>query len=82
MNQFQIEIFLALAENNSFSQTAELLHTTQPTVSRQIKSLEEELGTCLFQRTRRRVQITKSGKAYCKLFKKWKDELNRLRASS
>lgn len=75
MNRLQVELFLAMAENQSFTKTAEVLHTTQPTVSRQIQMLEEELGTCLFYRTRRNVQITESGKAYYKLFNKWKKEL-------
>ena len=51
------------------------LHTSQPTITRQIRNLEEELGTSLFCRNRRKMQITESGKAYYKLFNKWKGEL-------
>ena len=75
MNRLQIELFLTLAENKNFTKTANAHNTTQPTVSRQIQMLEEELGTCLFIRNRRSIHITKSGEAYYKLFQKWKNEL-------
>ena len=61
MNRLQIELFLTLAENKNFTKTANAHNTTQPTVSRQIQMLEEELGTCLFIRNRRSIHITKSG---------------------
>ena len=75
MNRLQIKLFLTLAENKNFTKTANAHNTTQPTVSRQIQMLEEELGTRLFNRNRRSIHITKSGEAYYKLFQKWKNEL-------
>jgi len=44
----RIETFLHAAENLNFSETARILHLTQPTVSHHIKNLEKELGVELF----------------------------------
>ena len=48
----QLQIFLAVVENRSFSLAAERLFVTQPAVSKQIKDLEKRLGTRLFERGR------------------------------
>ena len=48
----QLQIFLAVAENRSFSLAAERLFVTQPAVSKQIKDLEKRLGARLFERGR------------------------------
>jgi LysR family transcriptional regulator, glycine cleavage system transcriptional activator len=55
--------FEAVARRLSFSAAAEDLHLTQPAVSRQIKSLEEELGCPLFSRGTRRVELTSAGRS-------------------
>jgi len=55
--------FEAVARRLSFSGAAEDLHLTQPAISRQIKSLEEELGTSLFNRGTRRVELTSAGQS-------------------
>ena len=47
----QLECFLAVADNLNFSRAAEQLRLTQPAVSHQINSLEDELGVKLFNRT-------------------------------
>lgn len=57
-----LEIFCKLAENKSFSQTAEELHLSQPTVSFQIRSLEKYYGTKLIERTTRELSLTAQGK--------------------
>lgn len=44
MNQRQIESFLAVAETGNFTRAAERLYISQPAVSKQVLSLEEELG--------------------------------------
>ena len=51
MNTTQLECFLAVAQNLNFSKAAESVALTQPAVSHQIRSLEEELGVQLFTRT-------------------------------
>lgn len=56
-----MKAFCAIAERRSFSKAAESLGLTQPTVSFQVSSLEEELGTRLFDRGVKEVTLTKSG---------------------
>jgi DNA-binding transcriptional LysR family regulator len=56
-----IEYFLAVAEEGNISHAAELLHVSQPTISRQLMDLEEELGKKLFLRTNKRVVLTEEG---------------------
>ena len=61
MNTFQLTCFLTLAETLSFAKAARLLNVTQPAVTHQIHSLEEELNAKLFKRTTRSVEITQEG---------------------
>ncbi len=56
-----LRCFEAVARCRSFSAAAQELNLTQPAVSRQIKTLEEELGTPLFSRGTRHVDITDAG---------------------
>lgn len=62
MDLKQLRYFLALANEGSFSRASEQLHMAQPPLTRQIQSLEEELGTALFVRTPRGVDLTDAGK--------------------
>jgi DNA-binding transcriptional LysR family regulator len=52
----QLEIFVKLCETKNFSKTAEMMFVTQPTVTHQIQTLEDELGLKLFLRTKRSVE--------------------------
>ena len=61
MNTFQLTCFLTVAETLSFAKAAKLLNVTQPAVTHQIRSLEEELNAQLFKRTTRSVKITQEG---------------------
>ena len=56
-----LRAFEAVARRSSFSAAAEEMHLTQPAISRQIKGLEEELGSPLFLRGTRRVELTVAG---------------------
>lgn len=56
-----LRYFLTVAREESFSRAAEALFLSQPTLSRQIKDMEEELGVTLFIRTNRNVILTKEG---------------------
>ncbi|MBT7074767.1 MAG: LysR family transcriptional regulator [Anaerolineae bacterium] len=58
----KIETFLCAAENSSLSGAAKQLHLSQPAVSHQIKSLEDELSTTLFTRTNTGLQLTEAGR--------------------
>lgn len=61
MNTQQLECFATLAKTLNYAKAAEQLSMTQPAVSRQIKSLENEMGARLFQRTTRSVTLTQVG---------------------
>ncbi len=61
MEVYQIRVFLEVARHLSFTEAADVLNLTQPAVSAKIKSLETELGTPLFHRLGRKVQLTSTG---------------------
>ena len=56
--------FLTLSEVKNFNSAAERLFLSQPTISRHIKELEDELGVTLFSRSTRRVELTEYGKYF------------------
>ena len=77
-----LQYFLAVARENSISGAAEFLHLSQPTLSRQLKELEEELGKQLFIRGNRRITLTEEGmilrrraEEVIELIKKAEDEI-------
>ena len=53
-----MKYFLAVAEEGNITKAADRLHLTQPTLSRQLRELEEELGAPLFVRGKRRIALT------------------------
>ncbi|MBC2655421.1 transcriptional regulator CynR [Pseudomonas sp. MSSRFD41] len=59
-----IRYLLAVAEHRNFTRAAEALHVSQPTLSQQVKQLEESLGAPLFDRSGRSVRLTDAGQAY------------------
>jgi LysR family transcriptional regulator, cyn operon transcriptional activator len=59
-----IRYFLAVAEHRNFTRAAEALHVSQPTLSQQIRQLEDTLGTPLLDRSGRAIQLTDAGAAY------------------
>ncbi|MED7823418.1 LysR family transcriptional regulator [Streptomyces chiangmaiensis] len=59
----QLEYFVAVAEELSFTRAAERLHVVQSAVSAAIRSLERELGPTLFERSSQRVTLTAAGAA-------------------
>lgn len=61
-----LQYFLAVARAQSISGAAEFLHLSQPTLSRQIKDLEKELGKQLLIRGNRRITLTEEGMILCK----------------
>ena len=58
MNTVQLECFVTVAEHLNFSKASRVLKITQPAVSHQIQTLEEELGVKLFNRTSKSVTLT------------------------
>ena len=61
MEMSQLQAFISVAHNRSFSITANQLHLTQPAISKRISTLEEHLGCALFDRIGHRIQLTTAG---------------------
>ena len=64
MNLRQLQYFLTIADEGSFSRAAEKLLVAQPSLSQQIKSLEQELGGPLLERLPKGLRLTAAGKAF------------------
>lgn len=60
----QLEAFMAVARERSFSAAARRIHLSQPTLSEHVRELERELGAALFSRRRRSVALTDAGRAF------------------
>lgn len=59
----ELQAFVAVAESSSFSHAADVLHITQPAISKRISNLESLLGIRLFDRIGRTVMLTEGGRA-------------------
>jgi DNA-binding transcriptional LysR family regulator len=57
----QLRYFLEIIRQNSFSKAAQTIHISQPTLSKVIRTMEEELNMPLFERSTRRVRLTDAG---------------------
>ncbi len=64
MNTFQLRCFLAVANTLNFARAAQQMNISQPAITHQIKSLENELSVQLFRRTTRLVEITPEGQSF------------------
>lgn len=60
----QMYSFLIVAQEENFSRAAQLLHTSQPSLSQTVKRLEEELGYQLFDREGKRIRLNEAGKEW------------------
>lgn len=66
MNIDNLKCFILVADNLSFARAAETLYISQPAVTKQINNLEHELGTTLFIRSTRHVELTQAGMQFYK----------------
>jgi len=61
LNLRQLQTFITVARLNSFTRAAQLLHLSQPALTKQVRQLEETLGVRLFDRNTRTVELTRIG---------------------
>jgi LysR family hydrogen peroxide-inducible transcriptional activator len=64
MELHQLRYFCAIADSGSFSRAAQQTHVSQPSLSQQIRKLEDELGARLFDRLGRTVRLTELGRGF------------------
>jgi DNA-binding transcriptional LysR family regulator len=76
-----LEAFFVVGNEHSFSRAATLLHKSQPAVSYQIRRLEEQLGTRLFDRQSRRPGLTRAGSQLHELCRRFFGEFERLQTA-
>lgn len=79
MNTKQLEYALTLAQTRNFSQAAQQLNMSQPTLSKQIRALEEELGVQLFDRGSVPLTLTGAGQTFIQEVRELLHKENRLR---
>ncbi len=79
MNDLQIDYFMAVATNSSFTKTSEELFVSQPAISKQIALMEKELGVRLFIRNNRKTELTEAGKIYYDFFSRYKAEIGNIK---
>ncbi|MBE6009199.1 MAG: LysR family transcriptional regulator [Lachnospiraceae bacterium] len=82
MNSTQIEYFLTLCKYKNYSETARRLYVSQPTVSKQISALEEELGFKLFHRSTTSLHLTMQGAMMKKAFTEATDIIEEARSEA
>jgi len=78
MNLEQVKYFLVLAQELHFWNAAEKLFITQSALSRQIQSLEDDIGVKLFERSNRNVKLTKAGAFLREQWLRMSEEIDRV----
>ena len=78
MNLRDLEYFAAVAHHRHFGKAAKLCFVSQPTLSGQIRKLEDELGVQLFERNNRNVRLSEAGQVILKKKKKILQEVSEL----
>jgi len=77
MNLEQIEAFVYISFTGSFSKAAELLYTSQPSISAKVKALEKELNSTLFERTSQSIYLSEEGKTFLPYAQNMLDNLHK-----
>lgn len=79
MDSNALKAFLTIIDQGSFSEAAELLHLTQPAISKRLAALESQLGTTLVDRSNRQIRLTDSGARLLPHARKILDEIHNAR---
>ncbi len=82
MNTLQIECFLSVSRNRSFSGAARERYISQPSISKHIRNMEEELGVILFDRDYQSISLTPAGELYYKFFTDFMEGLHEMRVQT
>ena len=77
MNTKQMDCVLELAQTKNFNRAAENLFISQPTLTYQIKAVEDEIGFALFDRSGRGASLTPAGEQFCTTLRNVRNELKR-----
>lgn len=80
MNLRDLHYLVAVDDLRNFSQAAEQCHISQPTLSNQIKKLEDTLGVAVFERTNKRVMPTEAGEAIIQCARRITQEVEHMKA--
>ncbi len=72
-----LQYFIVVAEELHFGRATARLQMTQPPLSQQIQQLEQEMGVMLFERTKRKVELTEAGEMFLKEVKKAFDQIEK-----
>ena len=75
---YELRQLITFAETGTLSEAAEILHLSQPALSRNMKKLEEDLGLTLFERTKNKLSLNKNGKYVLELAKKLLEDADSL----
>lgn len=80
MNLRDLDYICAVADTRHFGRAAEQCHVSQPTLSGQIKKLEQQLGIVLFERSPKGIRITDIGEDIIKIAREARDAADRIKA--
>lgn len=79
MDELDIQILLSLSETGSLTKTAASLFLAQPTLTKRLQNVEQELGSCLFLRSKNGISLTPMGEQAIKTLQSVSTELSDLR---
>src|SRR5688572_33500590 len=82
MNLRDLQYLVALAENKHFGKAAAACFVSQPTLSTQIRKLEEELGVALVERAPRKVMLTAAGQEIAERARRIVDDVEQMREAA
>lgn len=77
---YEMRQFVAFADTGTLSEAAEILHLSQPALSRNMKKLEDDLGVILFERRKNRLELNENGKYVLELARMLLDDADSLTA--